>query len=119
MITYNRSLDEYVKITRTIENIQNIINRYIKDLAIENAQTEQEKDEKINEFKDMMFRIKNDRDITQRYRYLKERQKELRERLTFPNQSHDSILPTLDFLRSRYDKLSKQDIVVIDDELIR
>ena len=118
-------LDEYVKITRTIENIQTKINRYIKDIeeAIENAQTEREKDEKINELKDMMHRIKNDRDITQKYRYLKERQKELRGQLTLSTQSHVVVInpepnsfDVLVDLRERYDKLAKQEIVLTDDE---
>jgi len=123
-------LDEYVKITRVIENIQNKINQYIEsmDEIIENTQDESERDKKIKEFKTTIERIKNDHEITQKYRQLKNRQKELRELLIPPNSnindkmksSNTNFTSTTDNLLSdlkiRYDKLSKQQIVLVDDE---
>lgn len=111
-------LDEYVKVTRTIENIQNKINRYKKSVEenIENSKSEQEQENKIKEFKKTMSRIKGDKDITQRYRILKKKQKELRDKL-IPNELSFSEADVLIIgLRKKYEKMSKNQILFVDDE---
>lgn len=73
-------LDEYVRITCVIENIQKKINQYrgyIENI-INNADNEREQEQYVNEFKNVMDDIKNDSDITRKYRKLRNRQQELK-----------------------------------------
>lgn len=86
-------LDEYVMITKTIENIQDKINRYKKtiELRIDNATSDREQRMYVTEFKQFITDIKNDPHITKKYRRLKQRQKDLRDRLLFDNKSTNDI----------------------------
>jgi hypothetical protein len=73
-------LDEYVRITRAIENVQAKINKYKKKInfVIESAKSEEEQKKHIDEFTKVINMIKNDIGITEKYRELKIRQQELK-----------------------------------------
>jgi hypothetical protein len=100
-------LDEYVKVTRIIENIQNKINRYKKNVKenIENSRNEHEQEKKIKEFKKTMSRIKGDKDITQQYRLLKKKQKELRDKLIPDTLSFTDADSFISDLRIKYERV--------------
>ena len=105
-------LNEYVRITFIIENIQNKLNLYKHDIEnnIESSNNENEQNEKIKEFIETMKQIKEDADITQRYRKLKLRQKELKDILIQKTSSDTNIDIDTDIiisnLKSKYTKLS-------------
>ena len=109
-------LDEYVKVTRIIENIQNKINRYKKSVKenIENSRNEHEQEKKIKEFKKTMSRIKGDKDITQQYRLLKKKQKELRDKLIPDTLSLTDADSFISDLRIKYERVSKNQVLLVD-----
>lgn len=111
-------LDEYVKVTRTIENIQDKIIRYKKSVEenIENSKSEKEQEQKIKEFQKTMSRIKGDNDITKRYRLLKQKQKELRDKLIPDAISLSEADLLIINLRKKYEALAKNKVLLIDDE---
>jgi hypothetical protein len=111
-------LDEYVKVTRTIENIQNKINRYKKNVEenIENLKNEKEQIVKIKEFQKTMSQIKGDKDITHRYRLLKKKQKELRDILIPGIVSLTDSELFISNMRQKYEKFSKNKMMIIDDD---
>lgn len=73
-------LDEYVKISRTIESIQTKIEEFKREIeiSIENAQSENEQNEHIEKFKEMMTKIKTDPNIITKFKSLKKKQNELK-----------------------------------------
>lgn len=73
-------LDEYVRLTRAIENVRNKINQYKKniDYDISNSKSEKEQQKHVDKFKNVINRIKNDDDITGKYRRVKARHQELK-----------------------------------------
>jgi type I site-specific restriction-modification system R (restriction) subunit len=79
--TLESTLDEYVKTTRAIENIQNKINIYKKNIEhkIKNSKSTNEQNKKIKEFKKTIAKLKNDSEIIQKYKLLKKRKNELKE----------------------------------------
>ena len=83
-----QTLNEYDKITRIIENIQENINNYKKSIeySIENATNDQDQEQILNEFRQTVTRIKEDKELIQRYKQLKKRQEELKDKLV-PNLS--------------------------------
>ena len=83
-----QALNEYDKITRIIENIQENINNYKKSIedSIENATNDQDLEQKLNAFRQTVIRIKEDKETIQRYKQLKKRQEELKDKLV-PNLS--------------------------------
>lgn len=113
-------LDEYMKITRTIENIQNKINQYKKivEANIENSKNEEEQEEKIREFKKIIHRIKKDKEITRKYRLLKKKQKELRDSLVTNRGSleGDETNLVISDLKSKYSLLSKHEVLFISPD---
>jgi len=76
-------LDEYVKITKTIDNIQLKLTNYKKKIeeSIENSKSEEEQQNKIIEFKEIINKIKNDETISKKYKLLKKNQEEIRKKL--------------------------------------
>ena len=111
-------LDEYVRVTRTIENIQTKINTYKKSIEedIESAKSEEEQNERVKEFKNMMAKIKKDPNVTSNYRLLKKRQTELRNQI-IPIDNND-IDKTISNLKRKYIVLSRKKIVFIDDNTL-
>ena len=107
-------LNEYVKITCIIENIQNKINLYKQNIEdnIEKSKNDIEQNQKIKEFVNTMTKIKEDADITQRYRKLKLKQKELKEQLIknpIINNNNNIDIDTdiiISNLKSKYTSLS-------------
>jgi hypothetical protein len=73
-------LDEYVKISKTIERIQTMIQGYKEEVekSIINAKSENEQNECYDNFREMMIKIKMDPCIMTRYKSLKKRQCELK-----------------------------------------
>ena len=122
-------LDEYVKITMAIENVQNKINQYKKKVEniINNTESNQEKRIYIEEFKTVMMKIKNDNEITKKYRTLRKRQNELKKIFLEDSKPKDdkmsaSLSPwpedtdiTLCELKKKYELKSKGDDI-FDDE---
>lgn len=100
-------LDEYVKISKTIENIQMKINEYKKDIeiSIENAQSENEQNVHVEKFKEMMIKIKTDPNIITKYKSLKKRQQELKF-LIIPS-TDSEIDHQINQLKNKYVMLSK------------
>ncbi|VBB17976.1 hypothetical protein YASMINEVIRUS_439 [Yasminevirus sp. GU-2018] len=82
-------LDEYVKVTMAIEKVQNKISQYKETIEkqIENAKNSEEEEMYIDEFRRFTQNIKNDHEITNKYRQLKKRQRELRDLLTLQQNS--------------------------------
>ncbi|AYV77533.1 MAG: hypothetical protein Dasosvirus5_12 [Dasosvirus sp.] len=80
----NILLDEYVKITITIKNIREKLNKYKKSVEkkVINASTDREQQNIISDFTESITRIKNNPEITQKFKILKQRQTELRNILT-------------------------------------
>jgi len=79
-------LDEYVRITRIIDNIQNKLTQYKKetDILIEKANTKEERENILSNFKIIMDDIKRDHIITNKYRLLRQKQLELKNQLIRP-----------------------------------
>lgn len=118
-------LAEYVKVTRTIENIQFKLNKYIKDTEkyIETAKSEKEQNKKIKEIKKTLAKIKKDPEVTNKYRILKKRQIELKNQLLSTvkpsNDIHDSdIDKTISDLKIKYNILTQNEIVIINNKYI-
>jgi len=85
-MTENRNeelLDEYVKITKTIDIIQNKINTFKKTIEdkIHTSTNDNEREMYLEEFKTFTLNIKNDTQLIQKYKLLNKRQKELRDQL--------------------------------------
>ena len=120
------TLDEYVKITRTIDNIHNKINRYKLNVmdSLKYSTSEQEQKDKMKEFQNIVKKIKSDPSITNKYRALKKSQEELKKKLIsstdFDNTSsvNNDINKQLLELKEKYDTLSKKRIIIIDDSKI-
>lgn len=76
-------LDEYVKITKTIDNIQNKINMFKKTIEgkLETSTNDDEREMYLEEFKTFTLNIKNDTQLIQKYKLLNKKQKELRDQL--------------------------------------
>ena len=76
-------LDEYVKITKTVDNIQEKINTYKKTIEdkIEHSTNTAECIVYREEFELFVSDIKHDPQISQKYRRLKQRQQTLRDLL--------------------------------------
>lgn len=119
----DKLLDEYVRVTRAIENIQDKIARYKKSIIyhIDNSKTEQERNDHIKEFRGIIDTIKNDASITKKYRMLKDRQTQLREmllspdRLTVPNiDTHSSESKRVNHIDYRNNNITES----ITDNLI-
>lgn len=112
-----QTLDEYVRVTKTIENIQNKINRYKIHILenIEESKSDKEQEEKLKEFRKTMKRIKGDKEITQQYRMLKIIQKELRDKLIPDSSSLNEAEVLIIKLREKYVRMTKNQIVLVDD----
>jgi hypothetical protein len=97
-------LDEYVKITKKIDIIQNKINRYKKkiELNIEKSKSEKEQNDKLQEFKEIVETIKNDPTIVGKYKLLKQRQKELRDLIISSADNESDLL--IANMKSKYNK---------------
>ncbi len=82
-------LDEYVNVVKSIESIQNKINIYVQKVEdnIEKTSSDSERHFLIQEFKESLDKIKNDKNITEKYKKLKKRQEELKIILIKPEQS--------------------------------
>lgn len=108
-------LNEYVKITTIIQNIQEKIDRYKKSIeeSLQNSTSDKEKEYIFKEFEEKISRIQNDPNITSRYRELKNRQDELRKRL-IPDKRND-IDTVLSDLKVKYVDLANKNIVMVDD----
>lgn len=101
-------LDEYVKITKTIESIQKKIDSFKNDIeiSIENAQSENEQNEHVEKFKEMMGKLKTDPEIIAKFKSLKKRQLELK-KLILPC-TESEIDQTVKQLKIKYVLLSKK-----------
>jgi hypothetical protein len=122
-----KHLDEYIKITKSIENIQYEINAYKRTILdnIENAKTEKEQYEKIKEFQKTVVQLKQDPEITQKYRLLKQKQTELKNKIIYFIETHidniDNINETktdiekmIIHLKIKYNILAKNKIILTD-----
>ena len=120
------TLDEYVKITKTIDNIHDKINRYKTNIldSLKYSTSEQEQKDKMKEFQNIIHKIKTDPIITNKYRALKKSQDELKKKLIsstdFDNTStsNNDINKQLTELKDKYNILSKKQIIIIDDTKI-
>jgi len=120
------TLDEYVKITRTIDNIHNKINRYKLNVidSLKYSTSEQEHKNKMLEFQNIIQKIKSDPTITNKYRALKKSQEELKKKLINStdfdtvSSTNNDINKQLSELKEKYDVLSKKRIIIIDDSKI-
>ena len=114
-------LDEYVKITKTIDNIHNKINKYKTDIldSIKYSSSEQEQKDKIKQFHSIIQKIKSDHKITNKYRTLKKSQAELKKKIInstdFDDTSSSDISKQISLLKTKYDLSSKKKIILIDD----
>lgn len=113
------ALEEYVKVTRAIENIQNKINRYKETVVdtIKRSSSDKEQKEKAEEFRQMMQKIKTDPTITKKYRTLKQRQEELKRQLITVAESE--IDKKISDLKVKYSALSRRRIVIVDDDKMK
>lgn len=95
----DKLLDEYVKVTKTIDNIHEKINRYkhIIEKRIDETDDEDIQTKYLNEFRKFIEQIKNDDDITQKYRFLRNKQRDLRNQLTM-----NDVDKTIFELKSKY-----------------
>jgi len=87
-------LDEYVKITKTIDNIKIKLAKY-KDYtenSIEKARTEEEQQNKINKFRNTIIKIKNDETINNKFKLLKKKQQEIKKQLIPENDINNTII---------------------------
>lgn len=93
-------LNEYVRITRIIENIHNKITRYqIKtEKLIKNAKYDEERRVILDRFNKIMYDIKHDKDINVKYKILRDRQIELKSKLI----RQDSIDETIGNIKMKY-----------------
>jgi len=107
----NNILDEYTKITRIIENIQDKINRYKITIEqdLERSSSEKEKNMIIKEFEKKIKKIRDNPQITKRYRYFKKRQEMLRRLLILSDKTETDKL--LQDLQIKYYNLSKKNSV--------
>ena len=80
-------LDEYVKVTITVENIQKKINKHKKTIEtrLEKATNDNEKNACIEEYKLFIMSIKNDPEIVNKYKMLKNKQANLRGKILSNN----------------------------------
>ena len=71
-------LNEYVKVTSTINNIQDKLNRYKKQVQnkLDSAKSEKERDLIVKDFQENIDKMKNDSEIKRKYLNLKKKQKE-------------------------------------------
>lgn len=94
---FNSILDEYVMVTNAIANIQKKINMYKKSIEekIEFSADNNEINMYVKEYKLFISGIKNDSDIIERYRKLKNKQKELYEQLFLYSKTHYELESTI------------------------
>ncbi len=106
-------LDEYVKISKTIESIQTKIDELKKDIekSIVDAQSENEQNEHIEKFKELMEKIKTDPNMILKYKSLKNRQLELKN-LILPC-TESEIDRTVKQLKNKYILLSKNSNIIL------
>lgn len=117
------TLDEYVKITKTIDNIHDKINKYKMNVldSLKHSSSDKEQQDKMKDFQDIIKKIKSDPLITNKYRALKKSQDELKKKLISSsdfdnsNNSNTNINKQLSELKVKYDMLSKKRIIIIDD----
>jgi hypothetical protein len=85
-------LFEYTKITKVLENIQNMIDKYrlMIDKKIRMSSNEKDQIEYINKFERFISSIKNDPHIGKKYKKLKKRQAKLKASLDSMNSIHSA-----------------------------
>lgn len=103
-------LQEYIKITSIINNIQNKIESYKKEIE-DNIKTCKKGDELmyIDQFKNTLELLKNDSEIYNKYRKLKKKQSELYELLTndVNDQKTDDVIENM---KRKYENLITNEI---------
>lgn len=119
------TLEEYVRICKTIDNIHNKINKYKINIldSLKHTSSEKEHNDKIKEFHKIIKKISSDPVITHRYRELKKSKDELKKKIIntsdFDNTSslNKDINKELTDLKDKYNILSKKNIIIIEDEI--
>ena len=98
-------MDEYIKVTNAIDNIQNKIDQYIRDTEekINKTYNNLDKNELIKKFKQVLFYIKNNPDITTKYKLLKMRQEELKNNILINSSKSEADIVLLS-LKDKYEK---------------
>jgi hypothetical protein len=105
----SKLLDEYVKICNKMEKIKKIIENYKKELEDKLMNNNDENEQKINidQFKEMINKIKEDTEITTKYKLLKQKQTIIKDlidkRETKPIASNNNEIDNvLNNLRNKY-----------------
>lgn len=82
-ITSTTTLDKYIKVTKAIENVQEMINSHtdIIKAKLENTINSNEQNMYLEEYRMFISNIKNDPQIIPNYKRLKQKQKELEDTL--------------------------------------
>lgn len=110
-------LDEYVKISKTIERIDNY-----KELTLDklkNAKSKREFEKHLSVYRSVMKKIKEDSELLYKYKQLKQRQQEIKNillssndnkiinNLSNPNHSDDDIKKIIIDLQMKYSSKDK------------
>lgn len=109
-------LDEYVTVTKAIDNIHNKINEYKTYIEneIKNANTKKRKQKILRRFRKTLNKIKNDPDVTNKYKSLKEKQLKIKKMLIPVEKTEiDEIIASL---QAKYNMLSYNNIVIDDHQ---
>lgn len=95
-------LDEYVRVSKTIDNIKSKIENYKNSVneLLKKAKTEKEQDEIIEKYRNDMMKIKNDKNITRRFKLLKQKQKNLKN-LLLPSINNDADI-IINLMKGKY-----------------
>jgi hypothetical protein len=99
-------LDEYYKITKTIDNIQTKINNYKQAIEeqMNNAKNNIERQQYVNEYKNFIQNIKKDEDIKNKLIQLNKRQNELKTIIMAPNEIN--VIDVIQNLTNKYTTLT-------------
>jgi hypothetical protein len=105
-------LDEYYKITKTIDNIQTKINNYKQAIEeqINNAKNDTERQQYITEYKHFIQNIKQDEDIKNKLIQLNKRQNELKTIIMTPTDIN--VIDVIQKLTNKYTILTNNTDII-------